>query len=99
MTQPLQLGIVLPTYNERGNIRGMVQRLDEALAGVAWEVIVVDDNSPDGTADEARAIHHGDSDKRSIHGEATPAEAARLTEEGIEVMPLPFPVTPPEKRN
>ena len=52
----LQLGIVLPTYNERGNLRGMVERLDAALAGIAWEAIVVDDNSPDGTADEARAL-------------------------------------------
>ncbi len=66
MTAPLQLGIVLPTYNERGNVRGMVQRLDEALAGIAWEVIVVDDNSPDGTADEARALGREDSRVRVI---------------------------------
>lgn len=60
MSQPLQLGIVLPTYNERGNVRSMVQRLDEALQGIAWEVIVVDDNSPDGTADEARVLARED---------------------------------------
>ena len=54
--QAIQLGIVLPTYNERGNVRSMVERLDAALAGLAWEVIVVDDNSPDGTADEVRAL-------------------------------------------
>ncbi len=52
----LQLGIVLPTFNERGNLRTMVERLDTALAGIEWEVIVVDDDSPDGTADEARAM-------------------------------------------
>lgn len=52
----LRLGVVLPTYNERGNLRTMVERLDKALAGIGWEVIVVDDNSPDGTADEARAL-------------------------------------------
>jgi dolichol-phosphate mannosyltransferase len=56
----LQLGIVLPTFNERGNLRSMVARIDKALAGVAWEVVVVDDNSPDGTADEARAIANED---------------------------------------
>ena len=56
MTKPLQLGIVLPTYNERGNLRTMVERLDKALVGIVWEAIVVDDNSPDGTSDEARAI-------------------------------------------
>lgn len=56
----LQLGIVLPTYNERGNLRTMVERLDVALAGIAWEAIVVDDNSPDGTADEARELARDD---------------------------------------
>ena len=56
----IRLGIVLPTYNERGNLRTMVARLDQALAGIAWEVIVVDDNSPDGTSDEARAIAQED---------------------------------------
>ncbi len=52
----LRLGIVLPTYNERGNLRSMVARIDAALGPIGWEVIVVDDNSPDGTADEARGI-------------------------------------------
>ena len=52
----LRLGVVLPTFNERKNLRGMVERLDKALAGIPWEVIIVDDNSPDGTSDEARAI-------------------------------------------
>ena len=62
----LRLGVVLPTYNERGNLRGMVERLDKALAGIDWEVIVVDDNSPDGTADEARSIGREDSRVRVI---------------------------------
>lgn len=52
----LQLAVILPTYRERANIAPMVARLDAALAGVAWEAIFVDDNSPDGTADEARRI-------------------------------------------
>jgi dolichol-phosphate mannosyltransferase len=62
----LQLGIVLPTYNERGNLRGMVERLDAALGGIVWEAIVVDDNSPDGTADEARTIAREDSRVRVL---------------------------------
>ena len=57
---PIRLGIVLPTFNERGNLRSMIERLDQALQGIAWEVIVVDDNSPDGTADEARTIARDD---------------------------------------
>lgn len=48
-------------------------------------------------ADEARAIHLGETGERSIHGETTPAEAAALRDEGIEVMPLPLPVTPPDR--
>ena len=63
----LQLAIVLPTYNERGNLRSMVERLDRALAGIAWEAIVVDDNSPDGTSDEARALNLEDPRIRVIH--------------------------------
>jgi hypothetical protein len=48
-------------------------------------------------ADEARAIHHGETGHRTIHGEATPAEAAALKEEGVGVMPLPLPVVPPDQ--
>lgn len=55
-TQPLELAIVLPTLNERANLAPLVARLDAALPGIAWEAIIVDDNSPDGTADEARTI-------------------------------------------
>jgi dolichol-phosphate mannosyltransferase len=52
--------VVLPTLNERKNLRKLVARLDEALVGIGWEAIFVDDNSPDGTADEARAINQED---------------------------------------
>jgi dolichol-phosphate mannosyltransferase len=62
----LQLAVVLPTYNEHANVGSMVSRQDEALAGIAWEAIFVDDNSPDGTADEARAISRRDSRVRVI---------------------------------
>jgi dolichol-phosphate mannosyltransferase len=54
--RPLELAIVLPTYNERKNIATMIERLDAALQGVSWEAVFVDDNSPDGTADEARRL-------------------------------------------
>ncbi|WP_226018622.1 glycosyltransferase family 2 protein [Novosphingobium sp. FKTRR1] len=56
----LQLAVILPTFNERKNIALMVERLDAALAGLRWEAIFVDDNSPDGTADEARRIARDD---------------------------------------
>jgi dolichol-phosphate mannosyltransferase len=66
MTRTLQLAVVLPTLNERKNLRSLVERLDAALAGIAWEAIFVDDNSRDGTADEARAISMEDSRIRCI---------------------------------
>ncbi|WP_333836986.1 glycosyltransferase family 2 protein [Novosphingobium sp.] len=56
----LQLAVILPTYNESRNIASMVDRLDKALTGIAWEAIFVDDNSPDGTAEVARGIGRTD---------------------------------------
>lgn len=41
-----ELSVVLPTFNERDNLPVLIERLDVALAGIAWEAIVVDDNSP-----------------------------------------------------
>jgi dolichol-phosphate mannosyltransferase len=65
-TQPLELAVVLPTLNERGNIAPMVARLEEALGPSGWEAVFVDDNSHDGTADEARRIGQTDSRIRVI---------------------------------
>lgn len=59
-TQPLQLAVVLPTLNERGNIAPMVARLEDALGPHGWEAIFVDDNSHDGTAEAAREIGRTD---------------------------------------
>jgi dolichol-phosphate mannosyltransferase len=63
---PLQLSVVVPTFNERGNVATLVQRLDAALVGISWEVIFVDDNSPDGTAAAVRELARGDSRVRCI---------------------------------
>lgn len=62
----LQLAVILPTFNERKNIALMVERLDAALKGLSWEAIFVDDNSPDGTAEEARRIGRTDPRVRVI---------------------------------
>lgn len=52
----LELAIILPTLNERGNLAPLVERIEGALGQSGWEVLIVDDNSADGTADEARAL-------------------------------------------
>ena len=56
----IELSVVLPTFKERGNVAELVRRLDAALNGIAWEAIFVDDNSPDGTAEAAKAIAAAD---------------------------------------
>lgn len=61
--RPTALSVVVPTYNERRNVPEVIRRLDETLSDVvAWEVIFVDDASPDGTADAVREA--GASDRR-----------------------------------
>ncbi len=54
----LDLAVVLPTYNERENIPLIVARLEAALAGLHWEAIFVDDDSPDGTAESCSRYAH-----------------------------------------
>jgi dolichol-phosphate mannosyltransferase len=53
---PLELAVVVPTFNERENIRELLTRLDATLTGIAYEVIVVDDDSADGTAAVAQEM-------------------------------------------
>jgi dolichol-phosphate mannosyltransferase len=50
------LSVVVPTYNEAGSIPKLAERLHAALAGRDWELVIVDDGSPDGTADIAAAL-------------------------------------------
>jgi dolichol-phosphate mannosyltransferase len=50
------LAIVLPTFNESGNVGPICERLAKVLAGIRYEVIFVDDDSPDGTADLVRRM-------------------------------------------
>jgi dolichol-phosphate mannosyltransferase len=60
------LSVIVPCYNERPNVVPMIAALDAALAGIAWEVIYVDDNSPDGTAQEVRRLARQDGRIRCI---------------------------------
>jgi len=62
----LQLSVVVPTFNERDNVTKLFRKLEATLSGVAWEVIFVDDNSPDGTWDVVRALARQDSRVRCV---------------------------------
>ena len=44
-----KVSLIIPTYNERENLPVLVKRIDGSLTGYEYEVIIVDDNSPDGT--------------------------------------------------
>jgi len=61
-----QLSVIVPTFNERDNVTTLFRRLEATLKGIAFEVIFVDDNSPDGTWDVVRGLARGDSRVRCI---------------------------------
>jgi len=50
-------------------------------------------------AERAREIHYGEVEEKPIHGVASEDEVAELDDEGIEIAPLPMPITPPESQN
>jgi dolichol-phosphate mannosyltransferase len=60
------LSVVVPTFNERDNVTVLYRKLEAALGGVAWEVVFVDDNSPDGTWDVVRGLARRDSRVRCV---------------------------------
>jgi dolichol-phosphate mannosyltransferase len=61
-----ELTVVVPTYNERANIAELVERIAATLKDVAWEIVFVDDDSPDGTAAAVRALAQSDPRVRGI---------------------------------
>jgi dolichol-phosphate mannosyltransferase len=61
-----RLSVVVPTFNERDNVTALYQKLEAALAGIAWEVIFVDDNSPDSTWQVVRGLARQDPRVRCI---------------------------------
>ncbi len=66
ITPAPELSVVVPTYNERDNVPLVVELLKRTLEDVSWEVIFVDDNSPDGTAAAVRALGAADDRVRCI---------------------------------
>jgi dolichol-phosphate mannosyltransferase len=60
------LSVVVPTYRESANVPVLFERLKTVLDGLPWEMIVVDDDSPDGTYDVAFAIAVKDSRLRCL---------------------------------
>ena len=61
-----ELTVVVPTYSERDNIAEVVRRLDATLDGIEWEVVFVDDDSPDATSVVAKSLGSRDGRVRCI---------------------------------
>jgi hypothetical protein len=76
-----------------------VKQMLAAVAAVQRKMLEGSESVGDRFADEARAIHLGETEKRAIHGRASRADAESLIEDGIPVAPLPFPVVEPGEEN
>ena len=55
-----QLSVIVPTFNEIGNVVELRDRIARTLADIDWELVFVDDDSPDGTADAVRLMARQD---------------------------------------
>jgi dolichol-phosphate mannosyltransferase len=55
-SRPIELTVVVPTFKERANIEPLVEKLERVLAGISWEAIFVDDDSPDDTSAVVREV-------------------------------------------
>ncbi|HUB11753.1 MAG TPA: glycosyltransferase family 2 protein [Acetobacteraceae bacterium] len=77
------LSVVIPSYNERPNVAPMIARLEAALAGIAWEAIYVDDDSPDGTGAEVRRIAQTDRRVRCLRRIGRRGLASAVIEGGL----------------
>lgn len=88
-----------PRPVSNGNLPPEAVTMMKALAKMQAEAIKDSRWVGDNFAEQSRAMHYGETEAESIHGQATLAEAKELLDEGIAVAPLPFPVTPPDKAN
>ncbi len=52
----MRVSIVIPTYNERDNLEELFERISNAMKGYDYEIIVVDDDSPDRTWEFAQKL-------------------------------------------
>lgn len=78
--EPVQLSVVVPTFNERGNVRAVATAIAAALEGVRFEIVFVDDDSTDGTRDELARLAEETGNVRVIHRIGRRGLATAVTE-------------------
>lgn len=62
-----QLAVIVPTFNERDNVVSLFELVSRAMGEIPFEFIVVDDNSPDGTAGVVKELARRNANVRCIH--------------------------------
>lgn len=91
--QPVQQPVV------GGTIPAEARELFVKLAQIQAEALKASRWVGTGFAEQSREMHYGERDPETIHGQVSLDEARELLEEGVAVVPLPFPVAPPEDLN
>jgi dolichol-phosphate mannosyltransferase len=87
--QPPELAVIVPSYNERDNVGLLYEKVTKALDGVPFEFIVVDDNSPDGTAGVVKEMSRRFPNVRCIHRIGRRGLSSAVTE-GISASAAPY---------
>lgn len=88
-----------PRVGAKGGGGPDVKALLAEMASAQKKLLEKSEHVGDRFPEEARAIHLGEAEARAIHGQASPADAESLREEGVPIAPLPFAVTPPGEEN
>jgi hypothetical protein len=96
-TRPTERPAKVPVSS--GGLPPQAAAMMQAMAAMQAEALKQSRWVGDGFAEVSREIHYGEREAEVIHGQATVKQALELVEEGIELMPLPFPVTPPGEAN
>ena len=98
----IEKAVMAPAVSAKGNQApppAVVKQMIAHLATAQAKALETSQWVGKGFAARARAMHAGEEATATIHGQATPAEAKALVEEGVPVAPLPLPVVPPGEVN
>lgn len=94
--------LMAPAIGAKGNTApppAVVKAALQALASAQKEVLKDSTWVGGSFATRARAMHDGAEPHATIHGQATPAEAKALVDDGVPIAPLPLPIVPPDVAN